>query len=45
MTSKRSTLDKIERDALIRERLDMKKRMARDGVQMQAVAADALAEL
>jgi hypothetical protein len=38
-------LDRIERDALSRERLAMKKRMARQGVDMQTVAGDGLAEL
>jgi hypothetical protein len=38
-------IDTIEREALIRERLAMKKRMARQGVEMQVVAADALTEL
>ncbi len=38
-------LDRIERDALSRERLAMKKRMARQGIDMQTAAADGLAEL
>jgi hypothetical protein len=38
-------VDRIERAALVRERLAMKKRMARQGVDMQVVAGDGLAEL
>lgn len=38
-------LDRIELDALSRERLAMKKRMARQGIDMQAAAADGLSEL
>ncbi len=38
-------LDRIELDALSRERLAMKKRMARQGIDMQLAAADGLSEL
>jgi hypothetical protein len=38
-------LDRIDLEALSRERLTMKKRMARQGIDMQAAAADALSEL
>jgi hypothetical protein len=38
-------VDRIELDALSRERLAMKKRMARQGIDMQAAAADGLSEL
>ena len=38
-------LDRIELDALSRERLAMKKRMDRQGIDMQAAAADGLSEL
>jgi hypothetical protein len=37
--------DRIEQDALSRERITMKKRMAQQGIDMQAAAADGLAEL
>jgi hypothetical protein len=37
--------DRIELDVLSRERLAMKKRMARQGIDMQAAAADGLSEL
>jgi hypothetical protein len=38
-------IDRIEREALAHERLAMKKRMARQGIDMQVVAAAGLAEL
>src|ERR1019366_2755805 len=38
-------VDRIELDALGGERVAMKKRMARQGIDMQAAAADGLAEL
>jgi hypothetical protein len=38
-------VDRIELEALTRERLAMKKRMAKQGVNMQVVAAEGLAEL
>jgi hypothetical protein len=38
-------VDRIELDALSRDRLAMKKRMARQGVEMQTAAADGLSEL
>jgi hypothetical protein len=38
-------VDRIELDALSRERLAMKKRMAQQGIDMQAAAAEGLSEL
>jgi hypothetical protein len=38
-------VDRIELDALSRERLAMKKRMARQGIDMQTAAAEGLSEL
>jgi hypothetical protein len=38
-------VDRIEHDALSRDRLAMKKRMARQGIDMQAAAAEGLSEL
>jgi hypothetical protein len=38
-------VDRIELDALSRDRVAMKKRMARQGIDMQAAAADGLSEL
>jgi hypothetical protein len=38
-------VDRIQLDALSRDRVEMKKRMARQGIDMQTAAADGLSEL